>query len=335
MIQYIGEKCAKTHTRGSTDKVQVICPDCGKIRDKLITINNIYNNHSIGCQCGDGYSYGHKYIFSLLIRLNQEYIDNYTFDWCRFYNPFKQKETTGEYDFVLENNKLIIEVDGEFHRKDNTKSGQTKEESKFIDDEKDRLANENGYKMIRISDEGDIKQNILDSDLNELFDLSQINWLKVEEFALSNRVKEACNYKKNNSELTCKDISILMKLDVKTINNYLKKGNLLNWCDYDSKKELEKNNKKLGMYSKEKSKPIKMFNKNMNLIYMFFNASEAEKKSEKLLHNKLLHSMISIVCTGKRKSYKGYIFQYTTKEEYEQWLSEQKELHNQELVQAI
>ena len=39
-------------------------------------------------------------------------------------------------------------------------SGQTKEESQWIDNKKDELALKNGYKIIRISDEGDIKENI-------------------------------------------------------------------------------------------------------------------------------------------------------------------------------
>jgi predicted RNA-binding Zn-ribbon protein involved in translation (DUF1610 family) len=81
MIPYIGEECAKTHTHSSNDRVEVTCPDCGRIKNKKLLINNIYNRHSIGCQCGDGYSHGHKYIFNLLIQLNKEFNDNYKFYW--------------------------------------------------------------------------------------------------------------------------------------------------------------------------------------------------------------------------------------------------------------
>src|SRR5574344_202584 len=38
-----------------------------------------------------------------------------------------------------------------------------------------------------------IKNNIFESKLNEIFDLSKIKWDECEEFALSNRVKEACD----------------------------------------------------------------------------------------------------------------------------------------------
>lgn len=241
MIPYIGEECAKTHTHNSNEYCNPICIDCGRIKDKPMMISTIYRYHSIGCSCGDGYSYGHKYTYNLLTQLQQNFIDNYTFKWCRFYNPFKQKNTDGEYDFVLENIKIIIEVDGDFHRKDNDMSGQTKEESEWLDKIKEKLANDNKYKVIRISDEGDIKQNILNSDLNYLFDLSNIDWGCCDKFALSNRVKEACELKKNNPNYTTGDIGKIMGYHYGTIRRWLVKGCALNWCHYDGKEEQIKN----------------------------------------------------------------------------------------------
>ena len=308
---FINPEDAKLYASQSNDKIKVKCPYCGRIKNKKIQINSIYKQHSIGCSyCGDGISYGHKYMFNLFTQINQKFIDNYTFDWCKFYNHYKNKEVSGEYDFVLGQNKLIIEVDGGFHRKDNTMSGQTKEESRFIDDEKDRLAQEQGYKMIRISDECDFKQNILDSDLSKIFDLFNIDWLKCEEFALSSRVKEACNLKKNSPRMSTVEIGKIMNLSHNTIITYLKKGSKLSWCEYNPKEERKKGlDIGLKMARKINSKPIKMF-KDGYFLGEFPSSAYLERKSEELFGVKLLNSNVLNVCSGKYKTYKGFTFRY-------------------------
>jgi hypothetical protein len=307
MIPIINDdEFCKTHTHGSGSKIYPKCPDCLKIKSKKMTINTIYSNHSIRCACGDGFSYGHKYIFKLLSQMNQEFIDNYTFDWCNFYNIYKNKQVTGEYDFVLKNKMLIIEMDGDWHRKDNTMSGQTKEESIFLDNEKDRLANEHGYKVIRISDECDIKQNILNSDLNILFDLSMVDWNVCGEFALSNRVKEACNYKRNNPEITTSDIVKLMRLSDNTIRNYLKIGNKHGWCNYNADEELEKRNI---LNRKIKSKKIEVFKDNISLG-IFESVRELVSRSLELFGVKVDAGNISKVCNGERKHHQGLVFKF-------------------------
>ena len=65
-----------------------------------------------------------------------------TFDWSR-----KKR-----YDFVLENFKLIIELDGPQHFKQ-ISNWQTPEENQINDSLKNKLANDNGYRMIRICQE--------------------------------------------------------------------------------------------------------------------------------------------------------------------------------------
>lgn len=338
MIPFIGEECAKTKTYGSHDKVQVTCPDCGRIKKSKIV--DIYKYHSIGCSCSDRQSYVSKYMFNLLEQLKQQdklngFETEIKFEWCKFYNPFKKKYTYGIYDFVLENIKLIIETDGGFHRQDNNMSGQTKEESEWLDEKKDRLAKEHVYKVIRISDEGNIKQNILHNDrFNELFDLSNINWSRCEEFALSNLVKQACSLNRDNPDLTTTRIGEIMNLHQSTIIKYLKKGSKIwDWCHYDAKEEMIKQNSKNGISS---GKPIEIFKNNISLG-IFPSVLELERQSEILFGIKLKQSTISWAL-NKGKNHKGLTFQRTPKEEYKQWLEEQnklKELHNQELGQAV
>lgn len=53
-------------------------------------------------------------------------------------------------------------------------------------------------------------------------------------------VKEVCDYwhlhnNINNEELRVKDLCNTFNMSVSTISKYLKKGNKLNWCNYNTK----------------------------------------------------------------------------------------------------
>ena len=310
MVKYFqNPEDAKLYTKTSGAKVYFKCPDCRKVKNKPISIHYLYNNHSIGCDCGDSFSYGHKYIFNLLEQLGLNFISNYKFDWCKYYNTYKCKESRGEYDFIIENLKLIIEVDGDFHRKDNSMSGQSKEESKFIDDEKDRLAKENGYKIIRIyyDDKNlEIKEHILKSNLIDYFDLSNIDWKKCEEFALSNLVKKVCEIKAFNQELSTTEIGKILKLNNHIIRKYLIKGSKIwDWVKYNPKDEISKASRKAG---KTNGKPVEIF-KNNSSLEIFISASELERQSESLFGIKLMRPRISEACR-ENKEYKGFTFKY-------------------------
>jgi hypothetical protein len=136
------------------------------------------------------------------------------------------------------------------------------------------------------------------------------------ETLLTNRINDE-NLKQNKD---FSEISNIMNICENTVNRYLKQGNKLGWCKYDASKELKPKNKNTRKYSK----PIKMLNKEMVLITMFSSLVEAEKQSMQLLGIKLNISSMSEVCSGKRKFYKGYIFQHITKKEYQMWLEENK-----------
>ena len=321
MIPIIGLDVAKTHTAQSNKTVYPTCPNCGRKKNKLMKIVTIYKEHSIGCNCGDGVSKIAKFMFNTLEQLKeQKQINDFetekVFDWCNFYNPFKGKDNSGRYDFAIEDLKLIIETDGGFHRKDNKMNNQSKEESIWIDNKKDELANKNHYNVIRISDEGEIKENILNSELNNIFDLSEIDWNECGEYAYSNLVKIACEYKKNNPDFTTTQIGEIMGYNRTTICKWLKIGNELGWCNYDSKGESTKNRKKI---AKEHlvylGKPIIC----LETKEVFISCSDCAKQSSKLFEIELKSGGISKVCRGERKQYLGFHFKYIeelTEEEY-------------------
>ena len=87
----------------------------------------------------------------------------------------------------------------------------------------------------RISDIDWIKENILKSKLNKIFDLSKINWDEIEVQAIYNNVfKEVIDYW-NNNITNVKELHDIFNLGETTIYRYLKKGNELGLCIYNNK----------------------------------------------------------------------------------------------------
>ena len=290
----LSEKDAKTHTRGSHDKVFVICPDCGK--QKEMKIVDIYIDKSIGCTCcGHGVSYPEKFTMAVLDQLGIEYIFQLTkknFEWCNKY----------KYDFCIPLLNTIIEVHGEQHYKESNRGRSLKEEQEN-DRIKYELALQNGIKEdnyvvidCRNSDMEWIKNNILNSKLSELYDLSKIDWLKCEEFALRNFEKEICEYWNNKQENeTIKDFANHFNLSEITIVKYLKRGTELGWCEYIGNK-----------------KRIAMYDSKGNVIREECSTRELIRVLEKEMGIFLDFRAISEVCKGKRKSHKGFVFKYLT-----------------------
>jgi len=256
MIKYFqgGDKEAKLYTYNSGKKIKPICPNCGQIKDKYIKIFDIYNNESIGCSCSDSISYGEKIISNLLKQLKIEFKiqpSKKIFKWCNNYR----------YDFYFELNDedYILEVNGRQHYE---QSGWEKGKSLVDEQENDKLKKElalaNGIKPknyiiidCRESTLEFIKQNILESRLNELFNLSNIDWMKCGEFASCSLVKIACEYKKNNPDWTATQIGKSMGYCQRTIIDWLKQGSeIWSWINYNAKEEQIKNGKRLGNLKK-------------------------------------------------------------------------------------
>ena len=301
----VSEEDAKTHTFHSDDKITVTCPHCGRTKDNKMLIGNIYKRRSIGCTCGDGYSYPNKLMYSILEQLNISFTTEYSPDWIK----------PKRYDFYIPSLKLIIEMDGGLGhgKRIHSKKQTTKEESKNIDIYKDEVAKRHKINVIRIdcnyasnNSFQYIKESILESNLKNILDLNKINWYRCEEFALSNFVKKVCDYKKDNPDVTTTDISKIMGICRLTVNRYLKRGNTLNWCSYNPK---ECNKLKVKKAIAKTSKKIEVF-KNGISQGIFVSMSELERISKEVFGVKLLDSYIRMVCKGEREEYKGFTFRY-------------------------
>ena len=298
----VSEEDAKKYMPQSSKKIIVTCPNCGK--EKEIVINKIYNRKTISCSCGDGISYSEKFIISMFDQLNIKYEREYKPKWSN----------NKRYDFYLPDYNIIIECHGGQHYKEQ-KRGRTLQEEQRNDKYKKELALNNDvdeYIILdcRVSTLEQIKNSILNSKLNNLFDLSNINWLKCEKFALSNRVKEVCDYwhlhnDTNNENLNSSDIGEVFNLSKVTINRYLKTGNRFNWCNYNPKEEVIKSVKK----SKGSRKSVNVF-KNGELKGTFESIMDLERNSIQTFGTKLNHNSISRVLNNKTNSYKGFTFKY-------------------------
>lgn len=305
MTKWISEEDAKSHTKGSGEKINVTCPDCGN--KKRMRIDLIYSGKSISCTCSDGISYPEKFMTSMMSQIGINFKTQVTrtvFNWC-----------DKRYDFYIPSLNMIIETHGIQHYEETRRNGaRTLEEEHENDRLKKELALNNGIEHYieldcRHSNLEYIKNSILNSDLSKLFDLSKIDWLKCEEFSLKNIVKEVCDYWNNKDEweTTC---TIANNNEwgisgISTIIRYLKIGSELGWCNYNPKEEMMKSAKKLNKNGKQ----IEIF-KDDNSLGVFESASELERQSEKLFGVKLYQGNISAVCLKKKSQYKGFIFRY-------------------------
>ena len=292
---FVNIEDAYTHTYNSDNYIYAKCIDCGN--KKRMRISNLHNKGFNCSACGDGFSYPNKFMFNLLQQLGVKFINEYSPSWIN-----KKR-----YDFYIPSKKLIIEMDGGFHNKDNNLSGQTAKQSKQIDNYKDKLAEQHDLKVVRIDcDYYDItyrfdfiKNNIINSKLNEIFNLNNINWEKCNKCSNNNIMKNVCNLYNNNKSIS--EINRLTNISVSCIRSYLKRGEKLNICNYKPKKI--------------ETRKIDVYDKNEVYIGTYKNASYIERNSIDLFGIKFTRCNIINVCKGKAKEHKGYIFKFSDKTE--------------------
>ncbi len=328
MIPYFqgGYDEAKLYSKCTENKVFAICPDCGRISTKEVSICNIYLHHSIGCSCSDGKSFPEKFAFKMLEKLiNQNFETQKTFDWSKkiqHNNPKLKGDKRYDFYFQLNNEEYIVETHGLQHYEDcfsyYGKKSRTVEEEQENDRIKKELALANGIKEknyiiinCKKSELKWIRDNILQSRLNELFDLRKINWVKCAEFAFKSLVKVVCKIKSDNPDFTSTDIANIFKLSKTTIKKYLVKGtDIWSWINYNPKEEMIKSAMKC---AKLKCKRVEIF-KNGISLGIFESCTVLSKISEELFGIKLAQSRISDVCNPKAKRYqtlyKGFTFKY-------------------------
>ena len=320
MIKYFqgGYDEAKKYNYRSRIKIKPICPICKKVY-KEMTIDHLYDSHGNICCNKTLRSYPERVIKSLLNNLNILFIEEYI-----FYNNNSKR-----YDFYFEFNgeRYIIETHGRQHYDGSFKNvgGRTLKEEQENDLNKYNLAIQNGIKPenyividCRKSELEFIKQNILHSKLNEVFNLNNVDWSKIEYEAVKMNLilKEVCEYWNNTENIFPKEIAKIFNVSSHTILDYLKQGNKIGICNYNVDKEFRKqisiNNKNKNYNSKDRKckkveifkdgKSLGVFNSTTILIEYFYNNYGI----------KFDDSKISNVCLGKRKTHKKHTFKYVS-----------------------
>lgn len=233
------------YTCHSNVKIEFICPTCGHQMKK--SLNQVSKDRDLRCPvCKDGISYPNKFIFNSLRQIEDrlDFLDRELQpEWCKF--PFKDYERQGIYDiyFGINDKEYIVEMDGGFHDKYNHMSGQTVEESHYIDEQKDLLAESQGIHVIRIDSNYKgfedryeyLKTNIENSELKDILPLDLIDF-------------EEANIKSQNSLLveTCKlwdkgykasEIIAELHIPECSVSTYLKTGQKYRLCHNYSTRE--------------------------------------------------------------------------------------------------
>ena len=218
-----------TRSHGSAENIGLICPDCGYEFSRKI---NKVCGRGVSCpRCGDsrGTSFPEKILMNLFIALGARYKKD-----AKFIFSGDKK-----YDYYLEDDNVICEIHGSQHYDKSTfsrlKDARTFEEEQDNDRLKYDLICEYmdcRYIVIdaRYSDVNFIKQNIIDSELSKVFDLSMIDWNEIFKRSLRSKVKDvAILYGKNKMLI---DIGKELSISQPTVIKYLKNANEVGLCEY-------------------------------------------------------------------------------------------------------
>ena len=314
---------AKSNSIGSKTYITFKCNTCGNEKS-MLPLNLLLFGFSCP-QCGDGISYPNKFMFNLLQQLNENFDREVKFSWCVFENYINSsKSDYGIYDFVIENKKIIIEMDGNIGHGSNThtKSNISSKESAYKDTQKDNLAVKHGYKIIRVDCKYKnsslrfdyVKKSILQSTLNSIYDLSTIDWDNIHLQCLESVVNKVCILWNVHRDI--RKIIELTKLSNTTVLRYLKEGAIVGLCDYSLEESIKLRSEKIQM---TKMKPIKILyedkvfycNSTVNFINCY-------NKHQIRLHYESIRQCL----VGKKESYKDFTFQYITKQEFNKYKEE-------------
>ena len=237
-VLFLNEEDTYKYGRCSNVKADFKCPTCGCVVHK--SINQVSKDREIRCPiCKDGISYPNKFIFNILLQIEDK-LDflkrEYCPKWCRF--EYQGKKRKGIYDiyFGINGKKYLIEMDGGLHFKYNNMNGQTVEDSKFIDSEKDRLALENGTQLIRINcnykgfeDRYEyVRDNILSSVLGTILPISLVDFDNANVKSQTSLFLETCRLW--NEGYKVQEIIDELKITKCLASSYLNTGNKYGLC---------------------------------------------------------------------------------------------------------
>ena len=215
---------------GSKGKKSFTCPNCNTTIFQNII--DVVKRGYISCKaCNDNISTPNKIMYHLLSQLDVEFETEKSFDWSVNKNGNKVK-----YDFFIPAYNSIVEMHGlQHYERAFHEDSRTLEEEQENDRLKENLALSNNiakYVVIdaRLSDYEYIKNNILNSQLSKILDLTNINWTSVFLNSSKSFVYEVA--KLCNKNYTIGDICKTLHFDRNIVRSYLIKAKLAKLCNY-------------------------------------------------------------------------------------------------------
>jgi len=244
LVKYlVNKEDAYKYSYGTREKLLIKCPDCGQ--EKEMSIISLINSGFACPKCSDGISYPEKFFFNFLEQLLDKdfkvQLSKTTFKWCENYR----------YDNYINKINCIVETHGLQHYEEpSDKHWMSLQENQENDFDKEWLAKQNkinNYIILdcRKSEMEWIRDSVMNSRLPQLLDFkeSDIDWLKCHEFACNSLVKVVCDLW-NNGINNLLDIVDKLLISHNTVRKYLKQGNELEWCVYNSRIGIDLRNKK-------------------------------------------------------------------------------------------
>ena len=306
--RFVNKEEAYKHSAGSNVKVEAKCPVCDRV--KIVPIYNIVRGYPRCKECSDGTSYPERFMANLLKSMKVSFSTQYSIDGHR------------RYDFYIKEHNIIIETHGMQHYEQNSMlRTRTLEEEQENDRIKREIALSHGvqhYIVIdsRISTMEWMRNNILNSELPKLLVFSEedVDWNSVDTASQKTIVKEVCDYWENH-ETTTKEISKVFGICSTTVVKYLKRGTNLGWCHYDSQEESRKKCLKAG----KQGRFVKGEALNGEETVVFPTVVKAEEwlRSKGIYQTKGIYKC----STNKEVVFRGYKWEYITKEQYEEFIA--------------
>ena len=293
---------ARTYSSKSNKEIMFKCIDCGHKKKMRIYDFFAYGFSCPRCSLKRGYP--ESFLSNLLSSLGVSFETRVTFEWSK----------RRQYDFYLPDHSVIIETHGGQHYKDSYGVfKRTLEEEQYNDRWKEEMARKNGIEHYivldcRLSELNHVKESIMNSSLPDLFDFAEgeVNWTECHYSSINTNItKEVCTLW--NSGLSVKHIATEINVSTATIRKHLMSGNILNWCSYDTKNELQKAGRKSGVKG---CKKVLYHNPQNNDTQTFNSIKECCVELEKRYGIKFNDSAISRVCNGKLPHYRKMNFNY-------------------------
>lgn len=287
------------YTSGSNKRVNFLCPNCGLIDRKQIYMVSSYGFKCKGCS--DGISYPNKFGREFLSQLPIEDFQ------CEYSPEWAQGRSYDNY-FEYNGNKYILEMDGLFHYKDFSCSKLSLDECKEIDKIKNEYAKQHNISVIRIDCKKSnceyIKQSILQSELNNIFDLSSIDWDLCDSIANKSFVKEVGHlYSSGIHDLN--KIKDILHIGISSVQKYVQLAAKFGLCDYTVKRSKQEGRRKI-------MSPVDIVDDNETIIFHFDGISICIKEMKEIYNINLNSPNIVKACkTGK--PYKNINFRYSNK----------------------